>query len=69
MGFHLNRLTLRIRLLTANDPAAAYSTIVSFVALSGGIHARGVYGLGTWTVDIAQMRKKVRNVKRFICLW
>ena len=56
MGFHLKRLTLRISLLTANDPAAAYSWIVRLLAISGGTHAMGVYGLGIWAivVDIAK---------------
>jgi len=56
MGFHVKRPTLKIRLLTADDPAAAYSWIVFLLAMSGGTHAMGVYGLGTATVvvDIAR---------------
>jgi len=68
-GFHVKRPTLRIRLLTANDPAAAYSWTVSLLAISGGTHAMGVYGFGrsTVVVDIAQM--KVKNFTRVVCLW
>jgi len=68
MGVHLKRLTLRISFLTANDPTAAYSWSVCFLAISGRSHAMGVYGLGTLMVvaDIAEM--KVKNFTRVVCL-
>ena len=67
MGFHVKRLNLRIRLLTANDPTATYSWSVCLSASSDGSHAMGVYGLGRSTVVVGIAQMKVKNLKR-VCL-
>ena len=55
MEVHLNGLTLRISLLTANDPAATYWWIASLLAMSGGM---GVYRFGlSMVVDIADSKE------------
>jgi len=71
MGFHLNRLNLeRKRLLTANDPTATHRWTASPLERSEGTHAMGVYGLklSTVIVDIPQMRRTVKRLKRVVCL-
>ena len=67
MGFHVKRLNLKTRLLTANDPTAIYSWSVCSSAISGGSHAMGVDGLGGSTVVVGIAQMKGKNLKR-VCL-